>query len=232
MKRIVTAIAAILFFVGLASAQQGINNPQTDASKLITGTLPNARLPSAIAVTTGAFGGCTIGTNSVCTSANIQAGSITFDAAGNTGLLAISNVLRFISGNGSYRMYLDGTNNLLQVSGFDAASPTAFSNTMQSVVGGTNNANGANWTFVGSKSTGSGTSGDIIFQTGVHPGAGSATTQATPTTALTIKGETLNVIAAADFQAATYHVGATAGVDCTGVTAGTVTVAKGIVTHC
>ncbi len=46
------------------------------------------------------------------------------------------------------------------------------------------------------------------------------------------RGRFGNVISVGDVQAATYHTGATAGVDCTGVTAGTVTVAKGIVTHC
>jgi len=38
--------------------------------------------------------------------------------------------------------------------------------------------------------------------------------------------------ASGTLKAAAYYAGGTAGVDCTGITAGTVTVAKGIVTHC
>lgn len=70
----------------------------------------------------------------------------------------------------------------------DAAVAVAQTTRVQSVVAGTAAANGANWTFIGSLPTGTGTSGDIIFQTGVKTGSG--TTQGTPTTAVTIKGET------------------------------------------
>lgn len=45
-----------------------------------------------------------------------------------------------------------------------------------------------NTTVIGSLGTGTGTNGDIIFQSGVKTASG--TNQATPTTALTIKGET------------------------------------------
>lgn len=74
--------------------------------------------------------------------------------------------------------------------GVDAASPIAQTSRVQSVVAGTSNANGVNWTKIASLSTGSGTSGDHIWQIGVAPGAGSPTTQATATTAVVIKGET------------------------------------------
>lgn len=73
----------------------------------------------------------------------------------------------------------------------DAASPVAQTFRAQSVVAGTSNTAGQNWTVVGSLSTGSGTSGDIIFQTG-GTGAG-ATAQNSATTALTIKGATQTV---------------------------------------
>lgn len=70
----------------------------------------------------------------------------------------------------------------------DAATAIAQTLTVSSIVAGTSNVSGANWTIIGSQSTGSGTSGDIIFQTG-GTGAG-ATVQNTATTALTIKGAT------------------------------------------
>lgn len=70
----------------------------------------------------------------------------------------------------------------------DAAVAVAQTLRVQSVVAGTAAANGANFTIIGSLPTGTGTSGDIIFKTGVKTGSG--TTQGTPTTALTIKGET------------------------------------------
>lgn len=72
--------------------------------------------------------------------------------------------------------------------GPDIAAPVAQSFQAQSVLAGTSNTAGANWTLIGSLSSGSGASGDIIFQTG-GTGAG-ATAQNTATTALTIKGAT------------------------------------------
>jgi len=78
--------------------------------------------------------------------------------------------------------------NTLQFGLADAAVAVAQILRVQSVVAGTAAANGANWTLIGSLPTGTGTSGDIIIQTGVKTGSG--TTQGTPTTALTIKGET------------------------------------------
>lgn len=60
---------------------------------------------------------------------------------------------------------------------------------VQSAVTGTDQ-NGANWTFIGSKQTGAGTPGDIIFQTSVKLGTG--TTQGTPETGLTITGAILD----------------------------------------
>lgn len=77
---------------------------------------------------------------------------------------------------------------VLQHGAADAAVAVAQTLRVQSVVAGTAAANGANWTFIGSLPTGTGTSGDIIIQTGVKTGSG--TTQGTATTALTIKGET------------------------------------------
>lgn len=77
----------------------------------------------------------------------------------------------------------------------DAAVAVAQTVRVQSVIAGTAAANGANWTLIGSLPTGTGTSGDIIFQTGVKTGSG--TTQGTATTALTIKGETQALVTSA-----------------------------------
>lgn len=82
----------------------------------------------------------------------------------------------------------------LQLGAADAAVAVAQTLRSQSVVAGTAAANGANWTLIGSLPTGTGTSGDIIFQTGVKTGSG--TTQGTATTALTIKGESQTVLIA------------------------------------
>lgn len=86
----------------------------------------------------------------------------------------------------------------LQLGDIDAASSIAQTLRVQSVVAGTSAANGANWTLIGSLPTGTGTSGDIIVQTGVKTGSG--TTQGTATTALTIKGETQTVLIASGKQ--------------------------------
>lgn len=78
-----------------------------------------------------------------------------------------------------------------QLGAADAAVAVAQTLRVQSVVAGTAATNGANWTLAGSLPTGTGTSGDIIIQTGVKTGSG--TTQGTATTAITIKGETQEV---------------------------------------
>lgn len=75
----------------------------------------------------------------------------------------------------------------------DAATATAQTITFQNVVAGTSNTAGANSTVIGSRSTGSGASGDLIFQTGGKGAA--ATTQNSAITALTIKGGTTTTLA-------------------------------------
>lgn len=64
----------------------------------------------------------------------------------------------------------------------------------------------ANTTIIGSLGTGTGTNGDIIFQTGVKTTTGTA--QATATTALTIKGETQSVVFSATDASASSGSGA------------------------
>lgn len=102
--------------------------------------------------------------------------------------------------------FTEPANNVLQHGAADAAVAVAQTIRVQSVVAGTSAANGANWTLIGSLPTGTGTSGDIIFQTGVKTGSG--TTQGTATTALTIKGETQVLIPAGVVQSGITFSGA------------------------
>jgi hypothetical protein len=94
----------------------------------------------------------------------------------------------------------------LQFGAADAAAPVAQTTQVQSVVAGTTNTAGVNWTLKGSLSTGSGTSGDIILQTG-GTGAGS-TAQNTATSALTVKGATQAVLAVSPTGGLGYGTGA------------------------
>lgn len=79
----------------------------------------------------------------------------------------------------------------------NAASPVAQTLSVQNATG-TNTAAAATFTIIGPLSTGTATDGDIVFQTGVKTISGS--TGATPTTALTIKGETQNINLSANLQ--------------------------------
>jgi hypothetical protein len=72
----------------------------------------------------------------------------------------------------------------LRLGAVDAATALAQTFSVQSVVAGTTNGAGANFTITGSQGTGSGAGGSIIFQ--VAPAGGSGTGQNTLSTALTI----------------------------------------------
>lgn len=105
--------------------------------------------------------------------------------------LSSSGVVTWLGGRGIVSSNAAGN---VQHGAADAAAPVAQIISFQSVVAGTSNTAGVNTTFTGSASTGSGTSGDFIFQTG-GTGAG-ATAQNAQVTALTIKGATQNLIGA------------------------------------
>lgn len=66
----------------------------------------------------------------------------------------------------------------------DAASPVAQTLSVQNVVAGTSNTAGANWTLAGSRGTGTGAGGSIIFQTA--PAGSTGSTQNSLVTAVTI----------------------------------------------
>lgn len=74
----------------------------------------------------------------------------------------------------------------LQMGLADAASPVAQTFQVQSVVAGTSNTAGADWTFVASKSTGTGVGGSFLFKTAAAGGSG--TTQNTAATVFAITG--------------------------------------------
>lgn len=138
-----------------------------------------------------AFGGAAIsGSNVVNVTGNysgtgyVQLGQgVTLLGTGGDGSLRISNAAQ----SNTFFMSAPATA-MAQFGALDAASPVAQTLRVQSVVAGTTATSGQNWTLIGSLPTGTGTSGDIILQTGVKTGSG--TTQGTATTALTIKGET------------------------------------------
>lgn len=72
----------------------------------------------------------------------------------------------------------------LQLGAADAAAPVAQTLSVQSVVAGTSNTAGADWTQRGSLGTGTGASGNIVFQVGTPATSGS--TQHTASTGLTL----------------------------------------------
>ena len=79
----------------------------------------------------------------------------------------------------------------IQLGATNAGAPVAQSLTAQS--GSGSNVNGQNFTIAGYISTGTGADGDMIFQTGIKNGS-SGSTAGTPTTALTLKAETQNIV--------------------------------------
>lgn len=117
-----------------------------------------------------------------------SSGGVNVKSTLNMGTQAITAVASLrLNANSDAQLTSPGTASV-QLGASDAAVAVAQTLRVQSVVAGTAATNGANWTLIGSLPTGTGTSGDIIFQTGVKTGSG--TTQGTATTALTIKGET------------------------------------------
>ena len=116
------------------------------------------------------------------------------------------------SGNGAYQFALGGNAILtgkaaatLQHGAADAAAPVAQTVGVQSVVAGTSNTAGANFTINGSQGTGTGAGGSIIFQTA--PASTTGSTQNALAAALTIAGT--GVVTVGGFVATTLNVGST-----------------------
>ena len=91
----------------------------------------------------------------------------------------------------------------LQFGAADAAAPVAQTVGVQSVVAGTSNTAGANFTINGSVGTGTGAGGSIIFQTA--PASTTGSTQNALAAALTIAGT--GVVTVGGFVATTLNVG-------------------------
>jgi hypothetical protein len=147
---------------------------------------------NALAVTGTANFSSTINVNGIQLGSNGDVFQI-YNPSNNIGIISLganntTNQIQLGGATGTFLTYIASTPGILQFGTTDAAVPVAQTLRVQSVVAGTAAANGANWTLIGSLPTGTGTSGDIIFQTGVKTGSG--TTQGTATTALTLKGET------------------------------------------
>ena len=91
----------------------------------------------------------------------------------------------------------------LQLGAADAAAPVAQTLQVQSVVAGTSNTAGTNWTLKGSAGTGTGAGGSIIFQ--VAPAGSSGSAQNTLSTALTIvPNGGIQIKATSSVQSATF----------------------------
>ncbi len=105
-------------------------------------------------------------------------------AAGKT--LAVSNnltlagtdgtTITFGSASSSFPIVTNPSGAILQLGAADAASPVAQTLQVQSVVAGTTDTAGTDWTLTGSKGTGSGNPGNIVIKTS-SKGNSTATTQ-------------------------------------------------------
>lgn len=162
---------------------------------------PNALVSSFTFANTSAAGPAITGdgANPVLTLSNsngtkLAYGNVSFFAGSNTAQISSTSTgtIEFSTVNNAF-IHIPASANF-SFGGVDAASAVAQTLSVQNVVAGTSNVSGANWTHIGSLSTGSGVSGDMIFQTG-GTGAGS-TVQNTATTALTIKGATQTILVA------------------------------------
>lgn len=179
---------------------------RTDAAQTFTGVqtfgVGSAATPSLVIgnSTTGIYSVSTTGLGFSVNGVNIADYGITSSAKFTFGALVASSVTSngLVQASGTSQINWNGRGILsspiggqIQHGAADAASPVAQTISFQSVVAGTTNTSGVNATFTGSTSTGSGTAGDLIFQTG-GTGAG-ATVQNAQVTALTIKGATQEV---------------------------------------
>lgn len=127
------------------------------------------------------------------TGAGVFSGIVSGSQVNSSGSISVlSDTASFILGaSQDARFTRGGAAATIQMGAADVnGSAVAQGLQVQSAVTGTDQ-NGANWTFKGSKQTGAGTPGDIIFQTSVKLASG--TTQGTPVTGLTITGATTSM---------------------------------------
>lgn len=115
---------------------------------------------------------------------NLSVGAITLNASNNLNMSGDGGQLRW--GTSVDLLLRRAAAAHLAFGTTDAASPVAQTLSVQNVVAGTSNTAGANWTHIGSRGTGTGVGGDIIFQTA--PAGSSGTSQNILVNAFTVKG--------------------------------------------
>ena len=124
------------------------------------------------------------------------------------GSITIANNTQGLGFRGFGTNITSPANNQIQLGNADAAAPLAQTLSVQSVVTGTTNTAGTNFTITGSRSTGTGIGGDIIFQ--VAPAGTTGTAQNALATALRIYNDK-TVFAGAGFTVATLPTAGTVG---------------------
>jgi Chaperone of endosialidase len=168
----------------IAMGGNNISGGGTITATTLAGTLSTAAQPNVTS----------LGTLTSLALSGAISGATTISGSGVILSNSTASALEFTSNTGGIAFRNDNTNitspasNSIQLGQGDiSGSPSAQTLRVQSANFGTNNA-GANWTLIASLSDGTSNSGDWILQTGVK--SGSSGVQATPTTALTVKGET------------------------------------------
>lgn len=172
--------------LALGGAAIGTNNLAVTGTTLLGGNVSvNVSLPMVIGGGSSPFIQPNGGGFYLMKNGDSIGGSTPLIMGTNAGGLILSSA----NGGGAV-LTLNGTG-IVTFGAADALAPVAQTHRVQSAAAGNNNVAGVNNTFVGSLSTGSGVSGDTIFQTG---GTGAAATvQNAAVTALTIKGATQQV---------------------------------------
>lgn len=145
----------------------------TSTAWAITGTMFGVNAPSG-------FGG---------NIADFQVNGASRFSINSGGSITIGNNVQInsassLSWSGSRGILTSPAAGQIQLGAADAASAVAQTLSVQSVVAGTSNTAGADWTQRGSLGTGTGASGNIVFQLGTP--AASGTTQHTASTGLTL----------------------------------------------
>lgn len=166
------------------TGRASLNSPTASSIQLRDSTATNS-----VDFTVGAANLLTLN-GGLTTGGNINTGG-TFIFTANNALLEFRNGGTFL---------FSPATATLQLGANDAATPAVQTLTVQNVIAGTSNAAGANWTIAGSRGTGTGVGGSLIFQTA--PAGTTGTAQNALATALTIDSTGLatftnNVVASA-----------------------------------
>jgi hypothetical protein len=167
-------VNGVLFLQASSATQWYSSANEATAVSALTGLGTNVGGALAIATeTTGAFarqnGSITAGNCLKWSATGIQdAGAACGGGGGSPG--GVTNSVQVNSGSSTF---VAPTSSLI-LGAADAASPTALTVSVQNVLTGTSNGNGANLTIRSSAGTGSGNGGSIIFQTAAPGGSGTA----------------------------------------------------------